>query len=253
MRYKSAPSEFKVDLDAREITGYASVFGNRDLAGDVSEPGSFSKTLQERLPKKLIKYFALHEDPIGVLKHAEEDSTGLLTVGKVSKTPEGDRALILAADGVLAHMSYAYDVVKSDVSKDEKTGQLTRHLREQKLYEVGPVLWPCNEEAAVLAVKGRGPAGAESKGLYELTDALGYIARIRWLLEYGPRLNEEEQQIARQLIADMAEVQNEVKALLEPAKTTPTSEPPRTDTKALERLLTAVAARGSIPRAARVA
>jgi len=57
-----------VDLEKYEFEGYASTFGNEDLVGDIVEKGAFKKTIQERLPKNLIKVLWQHYDPMGVPK-----------------------------------------------------------------------------------------------------------------------------------------------------------------------------------------
>jgi len=95
MEIKSFPFEAKVDLDKNEFEGYASTFGNRDLVGDIVERGAFAKTIQERLPKGLVKVLWQHYEPMGLPKHMEEDSKGLYVVAKVSKTNENQDRLQL--------------------------------------------------------------------------------------------------------------------------------------------------------------
>ena len=54
--------------------------------------------------------------------HMEEDSKGLLTVSKISRTKAGDEAIQLVADGVASHMSIGYDTIKGeDETVEEKT------------------------------------------------------------------------------------------------------------------------------------
>lgn len=169
-----SPVEFKADLAKREITAYASIFGNRDSDGDVVVKGAFERTLRERMPKGLIKYFGFHKALIGTLRHAEQDDTGLLTVGRVSKTPHGDEVLTLAADGALTHMSFAYGVVTAKKGKMED-GREANFLHELKLYEVGPVDFPSNEDAVILQVKS---ALRSRKELWPLAELIGATARV---------------------------------------------------------------------------
>ena len=47
MKFKSYPTEFKVDEENNVFEGYASIFGNKDAGGDIVQRGAFKKTLQE--------------------------------------------------------------------------------------------------------------------------------------------------------------------------------------------------------------
>ena len=151
MKIKSFPFEVKVDLEKNEFEGYASTFGNTDLVGDIVEKGAFKKTIQERMPKNLIKVLWQHYDPMGVPKHMEEDSKGLYVVAKVSKTRENEDRLQLMKDGVVDRLSIGYDVVKREV--DDSAKDRTVRLKELKLYEFSPVTFPANEEAVITGVK----------------------------------------------------------------------------------------------------
>lgn len=150
METKAHAAEFKVDTAKRIIEGYASVFGNRDQADDVVVPGAYKKTLEGRIDR--IKVMRDHKTLIGRVLHAEEDTTGLFTRSRVSKTRDGDEALELVADGALNAMSIQYDTIKSDYAI-HSDGDKARFLKELKLYELGPVTWPCNEAAVITAVK----------------------------------------------------------------------------------------------------
>ena len=112
MRYKSIATELKADVSKRRIEGYASIFGNVDMGMDISHPGSFAKTIKERMPKNSIKFMRDHRELIGRPEHLEEDSKGLLTVNIVSKTRLGDETLEMVRDGTRTEMTYGYDVIK---------------------------------------------------------------------------------------------------------------------------------------------
>ncbi len=63
MRFKDFPiAELKVDEERFQFEGYASRFWNVDLQGDVVARGAFTKTVQERLPKRLIKVLWQHRE-----------------------------------------------------------------------------------------------------------------------------------------------------------------------------------------------
>jgi len=161
MLYKAIPQETKVDMDERIIEGYASTFGNVDLIRDVVEKGAFKKTLKERFPKNLIKFRINHAWPIGIPTEIQEDSTGLLTVSRVSKTPTGDEALVLAADGVMDRMSIGYDVVRDTWDRVNDI----RHLKELKLYEYSMTDLAVNELAIINGVKALADIGVAAGGL----------------------------------------------------------------------------------------
>lgn len=149
MEYKAIPMEVKVDHNKREITGYASTFGNRDQVGDIVQKGAFKKTIAERYnggEKRDIKVLWQHVHPIGLPIHMEEDSTGLLTVSKIAKTEQGDEALILADEGVVDKMSIGYDIIKESYDGND------RILQELKLYEYSLVTFPANEMATITGV-----------------------------------------------------------------------------------------------------
>lgn len=161
-------AEFGVDFKERTISGYGSTNWVSDLTGDVVVEKSFDGTIAERGPdgNRLIKGFLDHEHPIGMPVSLQDDGKGLHYVIKVSDLPKGDEALIGARDGIYAHSSYAYDVLADVDARDEEAGPLlekvdreqsqarpARFLVEQKLYELGPVIWPMNETARVMEVK----------------------------------------------------------------------------------------------------
>jgi len=148
----SVPAEIKADVDKRTIVGYASTW-DRDLVGDMIERGAFTRTIEQRFAKGLIKTFLNHSEPIGVPTRMEQDEKGLHTESRIIRTRKGDEALEMAREGVTAHMSIGFDIIKGYETEDDESGEQTRHLTEIKLWEFGPVIWPANEEADILAVK----------------------------------------------------------------------------------------------------
>ncbi len=154
--------ELQADAAKREVTLYATQIGNRDLQGMRAMPGCFQQTINTRLPAGLIKFCRNHEDRnSGVVRHAEEDSYGLLTVSYVSKTQCGDEILAQIADGSLTHASYRGSVVRGQWVQDgeDELGHPieTLNLLEVKLKEVGPVDFdPANPGATIVAVKSMG-------------------------------------------------------------------------------------------------
>jgi len=212
---KSFPFEVKVDLEKNEFEGYASTFGNTDLVGDVVEKGAFKKTIQERLPKNLIKVLWRHYEPMGLPKHMEEDSKGLYVVAKVSKTNENQDRLQLMKDGVVDRLSIGYDVVKREIEELED-GKRIVHLKELKLYEFSPVTFAANEEAVITGVKNM-----------ELEGLLKRIPQLEQYLKAGRVLSAANRQ---KVEAAIEALQALLEAAEEPEKSTPKGqEPPMLD------------------------
>jgi HK97 family phage prohead protease len=225
---KSYAVKASVDMLKREVTAYASTFNDVDNEGDAVAPGAFTKTLQERLPKGLIKVCADHGVAMGKLVHAEQDSTGLLTVARYSKTEDGENALVLVADEVCQHYSFSGDIL-SAVKAIGPDGGKVRLLKEIRLNEVGPALsfWPVNENARILSVKSRmrrlTDDGFARKSLGDLAYVMRETQCLRDALAFGPPLSEDERAIAEELVRLMSASSVTLADLLEAAKpsTTP--------------------------------
>ena len=137
MEYKALETEFQIKQDDSEgmtFEGYASTFGNVDQGNDIVQKSAFKRTINNRFKKSkvpLIKVLRGHWDLIGIPTHIEEDSTGLFTVSKLSKTPLGEETMMFIRDDVLNTMSIGYRVIKSKIDDETEI----RTLLELKLYE----------------------------------------------------------------------------------------------------------------------
>lgn len=222
----------QVDFAKREITGYGCAYGNFDNDDDMMVYGSCKKTLADRMPRNLIKFFLDHKLPIGTLKHAEEQSRGLLVVGKVEDSEDGDRALRWAKNGITSHMSIAYDVIRSRPSEIPGTNRKGTILEEVRLWEVSPVIWPANEETAILDVKAAGAAAELNilrKGLGSLAEVLSALNWVRNIVaDPYAALTPEDADLVRQVLAMMEASTVDLSALVgEPeAEGTGKSAPP---------------------------
>ncbi len=127
--------------------GMASIYGNKDLGGDVVEKGAFSKTLQMKSGEVPILWQHDPSEPIGLGKLTDMND-GLQIDGELAlESPVAQKAYGLMKKGVLKGLSIGYDTVISDV-KDK-----IRYLKELKLWEVSLVTFPMNEMASILSVK----------------------------------------------------------------------------------------------------
>lgn len=149
MEFKSLNIEMKANESQRTFEGFASKFGNVDLHNDIIEKGAFSKTIQERHPKKAIKVFYQHQEPIGIPEVLEEQDDGLFVRGKLADTQRSKEILELMKMNVVDGMSIGFDIVKDEI--DKKSG--IRRLKELKLFEVSIVTFGANPEATVTDVK----------------------------------------------------------------------------------------------------
>ncbi len=153
-------AEFKVfdnsdEFPSGAIEGYASVFGNTDLGGDVMQKGAFRKTLKKQLPLGRVKIYDSHmihkgtEAIIGVVTSAKEDDHGLLIKGPLSSVQHAQDVRTKIKEKILDAMSFGYNV------KDSEDGPKgTRLIKEVELYEVSVVPWGMNPEAVLTGVKG---------------------------------------------------------------------------------------------------
>ena len=142
------------DIDNKGIVKfYASVFGNLDKAGDIVDPGAYSKTIAENL--KEIQHYKNHDSRLmpGVITEAKEDDRGLIITSKLilgtqlgKETYEEYKAM--AEVGKSMFHSIGYIPVKEEKKDDGN------HLKEIFLREVSTLTaHPANSEALTVDVK----------------------------------------------------------------------------------------------------
>lgn len=138
-----------VDDASGEFEGYAAVFGNEDLGGDVIEHGAFTKTLQER-PNIPILWQHDPDNPIGKSIIVSETEHGLAVKGQLNlDVQQGREAYALVKQGALSGLSIGFQTVK------DKWNEGVRHLKEVKLFEYSLVTFPMNPLANITAIKSK--------------------------------------------------------------------------------------------------
>lgn len=174
---------FELQVKAAEegkghISGYASVFGNRDSYGDVVVRGAFSSFLEKISSSgKVVPVFYGHnlEDPkanIGRVLSLSEDDYGLKFDAQLDLSGDTYGRIVYEQlkDGRLDSMSFGYQVLDYSMEKD------TTELRELELYEISVVPVPANPAAKVTEVKAGRAISARNmdliRGAYE---ALGEL------------------------------------------------------------------------------
>ncbi len=143
------------ELDDSEgiVTAYANVYNFEDSDGDISAPGSFTKTVNEQ--SKRIRVLKDHNSTVSLgvpLKMDANDPHGLLTVTKfnlqkqVSKDMFSDIKLY-KEHGLNAELSIGYEVMRRDKSNK-------KIIQEYKLYEYSFLTaWAANELSIVEGIK----------------------------------------------------------------------------------------------------
>ncbi|MCK8673281.1 HK97 family phage prohead protease [Rhodococcus sp. HM1] len=159
-RTSSADLEIR-GSDGRTVVGIAVPFSQpteiRDYSGEYTETfqrGAFERTIRERGSK--VKFLVAHDRlrlPIGRATLLREDTSGLYSEFRVSKTESGDEVLELIRDGALDALSIGFQPIRDLWSNDRRSVTRT----EVKLVEVSAVSFPAFEGAQILGVRQRNP------------------------------------------------------------------------------------------------
>ena len=139
------------------LTGYASLFGIPDKAGDVVMPGAYAASLAAlKAEGRRVKMLWQHDpaQPIGIWDELREDGRGLFVKGRLlTDVARGREALALVASGAVDGLSIGYRTRRA-----VRDGQGRRNLLELELWEVSLVTFPMLPQARVAA---KADAGAE--------------------------------------------------------------------------------------------
>lgn len=146
-----------LELDSKAIaedgtfTGYASLFGVKDLGGDSVQPGAFTKSLKSK-PAAKVKMLRGHDssEPIGVWTSIVEDTKGLKVTGQlILTTVKGRETYELLKAGALDGLSIGYRTKRE--SFDRKNN--VRKLNEVELHEISIVTFGMLPTATISRVK----------------------------------------------------------------------------------------------------
>ena len=142
IRTNSVDFEVRAEGDGMTFTGYASVFNSpsEDLGGFIEyvAPGAFKRSLQSRNEVKLLWNHDSGE-PLASLRGGTmqlvEDERGLKVTAQLPNTTRGRDVAELLRTNVINEMSFGFNVIKDNWSRD---GQ-TRTLESVRLFEVSVV------------------------------------------------------------------------------------------------------------------
>lgn len=161
MLIKTMPASVKAlapaDADNAEgiFEAMVSTYDVDDIKDKV-EPGAFTKSLAEWAelgdPIPVI-WSHQHDDPFAHIGHVidaeERDGEGLYVKGSLDMdNPTAKQVYRLLKGGRVRNFSFAYDIADGDRDSDG-----VQHLRELKLWEVGPTLIGMNTATHLLGVK----------------------------------------------------------------------------------------------------
>lgn len=158
IKYFDAPIEFDTKSfgEAGTFEGYAAIFGNIDLGGDIIERGAFKEFHKNHDGRIIVLNQHNTRDPIGSAE-VEQDDKGLKFKGAlVLEAASARTAYALMRAKVLSGMSMGYDVIDGG-AKILESG--IRQLKALKLYEISPVTFGMNPLASVTDVKSALRAG----------------------------------------------------------------------------------------------
>jgi len=202
------------------ITGYFSVFGNKDSDGDIILPGAFKKSLRENGPdseRPRILHLYMHDvsKPLSRPTVLKEDKRGLYFESMISHTALGKDVIQLYKDKVLTEHSIGFQIIKRE--RDESREE--QKLIELKLWEGSTVTWGANMEALVSGVKAENMDKDSWNVLLKKMEALETAVKGNYTDETARTLEIQLKQI-QQLILSLA-------TKLVPEKSTPIVEEPK--------------------------
>jgi HK97 family phage prohead protease len=151
-KHLRVPCDFKGIDERGKFSGYASIFGNVDLGGDIVERGAFARADMALNKDGKIRIADGHNlRRIVGLADVSQDDTGLKFEGQLLMELSSARDLhVLMKANAVEEMSIGYDSLE-----DEVTNAGIRKLKRLKLYEISPVVFAMNPMARIEAVKGQ--------------------------------------------------------------------------------------------------
>jgi len=150
MKHFTAPMEIKELDDTGSFDGYASIFGNVDLGGDVIERNAFTEMVKNEDGNVVVLWQHDTRTPIGVASVVQDD-VGLKFKGKLILDDAAARKAHahMKAKSVRG-MSIGYDVLEGGARMLDSG---IRSLVKLKLWEISLVTFGMNPMAGVADVK----------------------------------------------------------------------------------------------------
>lgn len=131
--------------------GLASTFGNRDMMGDLVEPGAFAGAVARPAAIKMLWQHDARA-PIGVWERVRETAAGLEVKGRlVLEVQQAREALALLKAGAVDALSIGFSVPRGGAEFDRERG--LRRIKAVALWEISVVTFPANPKARVDRIK----------------------------------------------------------------------------------------------------
>lgn len=137
--------ERTVSLAISTVTPYARAFGNEILGHDAAN----IDTSRLDAPAPLLFNHDTYDYPIGVLKSYELVDGILRGVVRFAKTPEGEKAMLLVADGIMGQSSVGYFVEDIEVVGETNDGVPNVLVKSWTPYEISLVTIAADPNAGV--------------------------------------------------------------------------------------------------------
>lgn len=211
MKNKSVPAQLAPDPDEGTFEAIVSVFGNKDLVGDIVMPGAFVKSIEAWASQgDPIPIYWSHrlDDPtynIGEVIEAREmvvgepdmpawvndtvkNNGGLYVKGRLDDFGLGQHVRHLLKSRRVKQFSFSYDVIREMRSKDNSANE----LHEVWLHEVGPTPLGANPMTELIGAKKQpdpppqpDPKASPDASASGLFSCRARIDVTRWLATYG--------------------------------------------------------------------
>ncbi len=147
------PFEIKVLKEDGTFEGYAAIFNKPDQRNQIISPGAFIKTLQEGNTRPLL-WWHNPGDPIG-LGDLSTDKKGLKVLGRLTlAVKSAAEKYELMKDKVIKGLSIGFRTILEDWIQTKKGTQ--RIIKEVRLWEVSPCVFPMHLGAQITNVKSEG-------------------------------------------------------------------------------------------------
>jgi HK97 family phage major capsid protein/HK97 family phage prohead protease len=165
-------------MDAGWIEGYAAVWGNVDLLGEIMQHGCFARSIQQAVPtgsvKLMVKHFRDGGDAlevIGTITQAREDDYGLWVHAELDgeDTAQEMRRRVLQKEvrflsvGFISLVQDTRELTSDEMQNvlPQRQGKPALIHTEAKLLEVTVTVRPVNESAVITSAKTTPPSDSE--------------------------------------------------------------------------------------------
>lgn len=145
------------ESDGNTLEGYAAVFNTptridswEGLFDETIAPGAFKKTIEGRQPVMQFDHGShpmVGSIPLGSISELAEDARGLFVRGQLHDNWLTQPVRDAIASGAITGMSFRFSVVNDEW--DESRDIPLRTIREVKLHELGPVVFPAYDTTSV--------------------------------------------------------------------------------------------------------